>query len=297
MPLLRPLVPGEALHVPAELAIRFSRMASNRRQAPPGADPRGWMIVERGGRLLGWVDLDHLYDEVFAVREVAATGPHAASLGYAMLDEVVRALGPGRLEAVTWTEGGDPLLGWLLGQPVAGGRFEIYVEKVYVRRSLLDWAPPPDPFTGLRVDAVAPEVFAAAFAEALEGSPNRDLRAEDPTAELAEMRAIEGDQHDPRLWELCLLDGEIVGVILGYRFPYEPREGTVTFIGTLKRARGRGLGRLLHARALTALAGVGATAYLCSTDVRNEPMQALYRANGCVVWGRRRQYVWRPDGG
>lgn len=294
MKLLRPLISGESLRVPPELVTRFGRFYRSRRDAPPSADRRSWLIAERGGQLYGWIDLDHLYDDVFAVREVAAVGPQGARLGLAMLEDVVQEFSGGRLEAATWSSASDPLLDWLIERPVGGGRFELYVEKVYVRRSLVDYAPPPDPFTGLGVDQVPAELFQETFAAALAGSFNRDLRQDDPAAELAEMRAIEGASHDPSLWEIVLLDGEIIGIILGNRFPLDPKEGTVTFIGTVQRARGRGLGKLLHARAMAKLAASGATAYLCSTDVCNAPMIALYRANGCETVGYRRQFVWCP---
>ena len=154
-----------------------------------------------------------------------------------------------------------------------------------VARTLATTPPSAAPLAGARIVLIGtPETVRAA----------RDLRATDPVFEFSEMRALEGDTHEPDWWKIALLDGEPAGVILGNRFAGDDDEGTFTFIGLSERLRGRGLGPPLHALGLELLAERGVRRYLCSTDVRNTPMLRLYAKHGCQPFDIRRQYLWRP---
>ena len=166
-----------------------------------------------------------------------------------------------------------------------------------MRRALGDWKSPYEDRLALVSLADAGEAaMIAALGASMAGSPARDLRTTMPEEEFHEMRLLEGETHDPEAWSLALLDGEVAGVILANRFPLDD-EGTFTFIGVAKGFRGRGLGRVLHARGLEVLQGMRLRRYLCSTDVRNMAMMRLYAAHDCKAFDIRRQYVWEPDAG
>lgn len=276
--------------------------ATHERWAPfvashrPRLDPRGWLVIAEGGQTVGWMRIDQHHPTLFSLMDIDAADPNRLTeLGVSALAALPALFPDARLEAATWQRHSRAELHGLLSAPYPDGRYQLYVEKAYVRRELGDWVSPyPDPLALVSLTDVGDAAMIQALGEAMAGSPARDLRTGDPAGEFHEMRALEGDTHDPAAWTLALLDGEVAGVILANRFPVND-EGTFTFIGVTQRFRGRGLGRVLHARGLEVLQRMGLRRYLCSTDVRNTPMLRLYARHGCRPFDIRRQYVWLSD--
>ncbi len=95
---------------------------------------------------------------------------------------------------------------------------------------------------------------------------------------------------DPEAWKLALLDGHVAGMVLPQLYFDAPEQGSIFNIGLVPEYRGRGLGRLLHARGLHDLKHLGATRYVGSTDILNVPMRRIFAANGCTEKGVRRIY-------
>lgn len=293
--LTRPLVPG-ATGTPDLLTSELQRRWEGFVQsAPRGPDARCSLLIEEDGQLLGWARMDRLSAGWYALVDLALTARgELPGRAPAALAALTRAFADARLEAATWRHHGDPRLQALLAGELEGGRFELYVEKLYVRRSLKDFRSPyADPFALVSLVDAGERSFVEVLGQAMEGSPARDLHPERPREEFAEMRALEAETHDPERWCLALLDGEPAGVILANRFPYDD-EGTFTFIGLCRAFRGRGLGPALHARGLELLREMGARRYLCSTDLMNTPMLRLYARHGCQPFDVRRQYLWVP---
>ena len=77
------------------------------------------------------------------------------------------------------------------------------------------------------------------------------------------------------------LDRAMGGVLLPQIYPDIQTEGTLYYIGVAPERRGEGWGKRLHAHGLALLASRGATRYVGSTDLRNEPMVRVFRHNRC----------------
>lgn len=87
--------------------------------------------------------------------------------------------------------------------------------------------------------------------------------------------------YNPEYWWIASLDGEPVGLVFPQLIHDLPGAGTVYHIGVLTEHRGKGFGRIMHARALEAMSVLGATRYIGSTQLDNLPMQHVFRANDC----------------
>ena len=74
-------------------------------------------------------------------------------------------------------------------------------------------------------------------------------------------------------------DGQPVGFVALSRWP-EPGWGTITHIGVVPEARGRGHVRSLLAAAARAARSAGIERIIADVDVRNVPMLAAMRASG-----------------
>lgn len=289
---LEPLTPS----TPPPAAAAAPRWARYTAGHDPRRDPRGWLIIREGAETVGWLRVDQHHPRLFSLIDVEVVAPERErELGYDALDLLAGMFPDARLEAATWHRHSRASIHQILSSPYRGGRFRMYIEKVYVRRALGDFTSPyEDRFALVSLTDAGEAAMISALGAAMAGSPARDLRTTMPEEEFHEMRLLEGDTHDPEAWSLALLDGEIAGVILANRFPLDD-EGTFTFIGVTERFRGRGLGKVLHARGLEVLQAMRLRRYLCSTDVRNTPMMRLYAAHGCAPFDIRRQYVWEPD--
>jgi len=289
---LDPASPGVSLEAGTPLAQRWGAFLGAAQRDP---DPRSSLIIEDGDQIVGWMRMDRLTADWYSLVElVLVPGPDRERIGRAALGLLPALFAGARLEAATWARHTEVGVQDLIAGELPGGRYELYVEKLYVRRTLLEWRSPyPDPFALVSLVDAGEEAVIEALGQAMAGSPARDLHPEDPRAEFDEMRRLEGDTHDPERWSIALLDGEPAGVILANRFPYDD-EGTFTFIGLSPRLRGRHLGAVLHARGLEVLRDMGVRRYLCSTDVRNMPMLRTYARHGCQPFDVRRQYLWRP---
>ena len=83
-------------------------------------------------------------------------------------------------------------------------------------------------------------------------------------------------------WAALTLDGQTVGAILPQPDLVSPTTGALALMGLLPDARGRGLGRSVHALGLHALARLGVETYVDHTESDNHPMRAIFARNGCT---------------
>ncbi len=290
---LDPATPGAPpLRTPEQARRWESFLASAARQS----DPLTSLIIEGEGSVLGWARMDRLTERWYCLLDLVLLPElEREALGRSTLSALPLLFAGSRLEAATWARHSDPELQRIVSGPLEGGRFALYVEKLYVRRTLTEFQSPyQDPFALVSLSDAGEDAFVDALGEAMAASPARDLHPERPREEFLEMRALEAETHDPERWSIALMDGEPAGVILANRFPLDD-EGTFTFIGVSRRFRGRGLGAVLHARGLEVLREMGVHRYLCSTDLHNTPMLRTYARHGCQPFDIRRQYLWTPD--
>ncbi len=81
---------------------------------------------------------------------------------------------------------------------------------------------------------------------------------------------------DPTLWELCVQRGVDQGCILLAAVPGDPGALEVVYVGGAAESRGRGVGHLLLARALTLARQRRFERLTLAVDARNSPARALY---------------------
>ncbi len=102
---------------------------------------------------------------------------------------------------------------------------------------------------------------------------------------------------DPDRWWLARQGDEPVGVLLLTELP-ETGEWDLAYMGVVRAARRRGLGREMLLKALTETRAADVPRLVLSVDARNRPAWQLYRWAGFEPFDRRAAYlaVWR-DGG
>jgi GNAT superfamily N-acetyltransferase len=99
---------------------------------------------------------------------------------------------------------------------------------------------------------------------------------------LACLMAQAGERPDASHWEVAWHEELAWGLVL----PTTGHFGTIMALAVRPEARGRGLGRALHAHALTVLKREGMTRYVDHVDARSAAMLAICATHGCRVVDR-----------
>lgn len=159
-------------------------------------------------------------------------------------------------------------------------------------RDLGDGGPgAPDPFDWTALVGAARRGALGSIWDILQEDPYFRRRGLDPAEALDELLEEVSDATGAQAsWHLARLEGRIVGLALGAVDPASSL-GWLQYIGLAPAARGRGLGRALHAGALRRLAAAGARTYEDAVDLDRAAMRRVMLANGCTM-GARAQ-VWR----
>ncbi len=171
---------------------------------------------------------------------------------------------------------------------LAAAGYAVALEKAYVRRPLVGYRSPwGDPFRyrtlGRAGEAGALRVLAEVTREAID----REIEGRRAAGLLRDLKRHAGPGLDARAWLLASLDGRPAGLVFPQRIG---DRGFLLYLGLVPASRGRGLGKVLHAQGLAALAAAGAREYIGSTDALNIPMRRIFAANGCAPIGIRRYY-------
>lgn len=155
--------------------------------------------------------------------------------------------------------------------------------KAFVERHLQEAVPvPPRDLDFISLAQVGRPAFVQALLTASQGDPFETSTPESAEQDFSDLVEYAGDAFDPEGRLLAQQSGEMVGVLLPQRYPDQPHTGTLFYIGVFPQARGRGLGRRLHAEGLQRLQARDVTLYQGSTDLRNEAMRRVFAANGCT---------------
>ncbi len=156
------------------------------------------------------------------------------------------------------------------------------IEKQYARRELTGYRSPyHDPFTYRTLEQEGRDAFIKALALVSAGTLSRDVNPNDPERELAELIEFAGSTFNPKMWKLAFLEGGLVGLVLPQIYHDLPEEGSLFHIGVAPDHRGKGYGKILHAKGLEDLALAGAKRYVGSTDIQNVFMIQVFEANAC----------------
>lgn len=82
-------------------------------------------------------------------------------------------------------------------------------------------------------------------------------------------------------WKVASLNKVNIGVVMPHVLPENPKHGTIWDIGLKPRYRGKGYGRIIHARGLELLKQMGAKKYGGATGTTNHAMLRVFELNGC----------------
>ncbi len=140
--------------------------------------------------------------------------------------------------------------------------------------------------TTVGLDEVGRPRFVAAMLAVSAGDPGSGSTPRSADEDFQELIELAGRRFRPADWYLVRRHDRDVGVLLPQIRPDDPETGTILYMGVVPAARGRHLGRAIHAIGLRELARRGASRYLDGTDAGNAPMIAVLRANGCTVEDR-----------
>jgi len=173
-----------------------------------------------------------------------------------------------------------------------GLRFSVEREKAYYSRSLEEWLSPyEDSFSYRPLIDIGRDSLIQLLGEVRTGDHGEDQETSIQESFPALLESM--SRPFALKWKAAYLNDEIAGIMLPDIYPDEPHKGTITYIGIRPRFRGRGLARILHAKALSDLAMLGVKTYVGSTHIRNTAMRKVFESNGCALTGIRRH--WKRD--
>jgi GNAT superfamily N-acetyltransferase len=266
--------------------------------AKTGAEgARCLLLAVLDGRPVGRLEGVFLNPKLYFVRELRASEEaDRGAVGVALLSHLTPSFAADEIEVLSWDRTDSAHINAALER--AG--FVVKKEKVFVEKNIEGLtAFREDPFTYRSLEEVGQARFLEVMAPAAEGDPFEDAGARDPEREFGELVSFAGDAFDPTWWRVAYLDEDPIGVVLPQNFSGKRHEGTLFYVAVLPEFRGRGYGKVLHASGLAFLAARGVTRYIGSTDARNYPMIAVFRANECEQTGRQLFYraLKREPGG
>ena len=159
---------------------------------------------------------------------------------------------------------------------------QMKIEKQYARRSLVDFEHlREDPFRYKSLTELGDQAFIFALKEVNQKLISRDVDPLNPEKEFYDLVKFAGASFNPLYWEVAYLDSEIAGVVCPQRYDDKPNEGSIFYFGLIPRCRGKGFGKVLHARGLSRLKAQGVTEYVGSTDIQNHAMIRTFINNNC----------------
>lgn len=153
--------------------------------------------------------------------------------------------------------------------------------KTFARRELAGASPPPEGWTLTTLAERGERDFIQLMVLAGDGDPHHASTAETAQEDFRKLVAAAGAAFDATAWFAVADRRGQIGVVLPQILPDDPATGTLLYIAVVPGRRGQGLGRRLHRFGLGRLALCGARRYVGSTDPANQPMIAIFRANGC----------------
>ena len=162
---------------------------------------------------------------------------------------------------------------------IAGDTFE----KQYFRRKIDGYQSPyNDPFTYRTVEEIGEDKVCVMMLPFVDDVTNPDREAQ---ARIEWQGLVDAEIASPRLenWLVAYKNDVPIGVVFPTRYEDVPDQGSLSTIGVFPEWQGKGFGKILHAKGLEALAAMGVTKYVGSTEVTNAPMIAVAIANGCTL--------------
>jgi GNAT superfamily N-acetyltransferase len=158
------------------------------------------------------------------------------------------------------------------------------IEKQYARRTIEGYKSPyDDPFSYRPISEFSEEELCGILDRVQQGAIARDLDDEPSKQKFEGMIQFAGSRYDPKYWMVALQDDKPVGVVFAQRYHDAPSLGSLFLVALIPEMRGKGLGKVIHAKGLELLAEMGVTKYTGSTDVLAESMIKVFVENGCEL--------------
>jgi ribosomal protein S18 acetylase RimI-like enzyme len=283
---VRPLKRGEeilwtSIGVPqGEVESRCQKLI-NYLARNPSLPPENYLLAFSGetlvGKMSGIVESTGYIATNIYVIEIAGS----KAITEALLAYVKRF---GRLQALSWAR--DDNRSWRNLLKESG--FVEKEDKSYYRRKIAHFVSPfENRFQLVSLQEIGESSFLEIYNETYSGNLNRNFNNDFPESDFRSNIESAGNLFDPCSWYVVLEKSSPVGILLPQRFPDSTHDGTLMCVGLLPFARGRGYGKILHAKGMEILASQGATDYIGSTDVQNLPMKKVFEKNGCELIGIR----------
>lgn len=252
------------------------------------AGGRRLLLAVEGGHPVGRLEGAFLNPRLYFIRELLTSErADQRAVGAALLSYLNPSFAADEVEVLSW----DRTDAVHINAALESAGFVVKKEKIFVEKSLEGLkAFREDPFAYRSLSEIGRDRFLGVMAPASEGDPFEDAAARDPRTEFRELVSLAGEAFDPTWWRVAYLDRDPIGVVLPQIFSNRKSEGTLFYVAVLPEFRGRGYGRVLHASGLAFLAARGVTRYIGSTDARNYPMIAVFKANECEQTGRQLFY-------
>ncbi len=260
-------------------------------------DPAGLLVVKSDGRVVG-AALYQLHPGAAAVTWPPGVGPGPDR--DATEDALAQAVvGRFRAAGVKQAQTLLPPADRARARPLERAGFRHVTRLAYLCRPLAgaDAPPPFDPDRSpLRFTPAAEPT--AAFADTLMATYDGTLDCPELNGDRTAAEVLAGHRAaaaDPPDWSLASAGAEPVGVVLLGPGP-RPGVAELSYLGLVRSARGKGLGRELLRFALARAAASAAGWLTLSVDVRNAPALRLYRGHGFREYDLQDVFLWHPGG-
>jgi RimJ/RimL family protein N-acetyltransferase len=249
-------------------------------------DERTFLLAYDGDRVVGRLVGRFLDLITWSIVELTTVDEDSADVDAALLGSLAESFNIERVRIIVTDRDRDRRK----REALESAGYSITLSKSLFRRGLADYRMPyTDPLRYRTLDEVPRELFQEVLEAAHIGDPLEESAADDRSA-LETYISLAGQAYESRRWRIAELDGVPVGVILPQPYPDMPTLGTLFHIGVLPEFRGRGLGRILHAKGLELLSGEVDT-YVGSTHVLNAPMIRVFERNGCEFTTTQHMYT------
>lgn len=253
----------------------FKTLFAKRREI----DPRCFLVALDGAECAGSLEGIVLNPRLYFIRDILAVrNAEFERIAGAFARYLSRWFAKDAIEILAWdTPESGPTL-----RVLERSGFVLDKKKAFVEKDIRGYhSPHEDPFAYRPLAEVGEDRFIEVMSEAARGDPFEDVTTRDAKAGFRDLIEYAGKRFDPTWWRIAYLDAEPAGVVLPQAFEERSDEGTLFYVAVRPALRGRGFGRVLHGAGLEFLSKKGIVKYVGSTDTRNFPMLAVFRANGC----------------
>jgi RimJ/RimL family protein N-acetyltransferase len=246
-------------------------------------EPCCLLIAVVSSRCVGRLRGTFLTPTLYFVREIVCReGTDDCVVGKALTAFLSVPFGDNGTEVLSWDKPESRRINTSL--ELAG--FEVNRTKVFVKRDLENYESPyEDPFSYQSLSDLGEERFLDLLSESAVGDPFEDVGSRDPKSDFDDLVSFAGAKFNASWWQAAFLGGDPIGVVLPQAFADSDDQGSLFYVGVRPEFRRRGYGKILHAAGLAFLSSKNIRNYMGSTDTRNEPMKAVFRANGCAQTG------------